>query len=55
MKKHYNIFELERKLDTKIIKQTVTMRLDCDSVKYFKLLSKESDIPYQTLINMIGS
>ena len=37
MKKHYNIFELESKLDTKIIKQTVTMRLDRDSVKYWNV------------------
>lgn len=28
------------------------MRLDCDSVDYFKSLSEESGIPYQTLINL---
>ena len=28
------------------------MRLDKDSVEYFKNLSEESGIPYQTLINL---
>jgi uncharacterized protein (DUF4415 family) len=33
-------------------KQPVTMRLDKDSVDYFKSLAEESGIPYQTLINL---
>ena len=37
---------------TKVLKQPVTMRLDKDSVKYFKAMSDESGIPYQTLINL---
>jgi len=28
------------------------MRLDKDSVEYFKAMSEESGIPYQTLINL---
>lgn len=28
------------------------MRLDCDSVDYFKALAEENNIPYQTLINL---
>ena len=28
------------------------MRLDCDSVDYFKSLAEEIGIPYQTLINL---
>ena len=28
------------------------MRLDKDSVEYFKTLSEEAGIPYQTLINL---
>jgi len=36
----------------KYLKQPVTMRLDRESVDYFKSLSDESGIPYQTLINL---
>jgi uncharacterized protein (DUF4415 family) len=36
----------------KHLKQPVTMRLDKDSVAYFKAMSEESGIPYQTLINL---
>lgn len=32
-------------------KKVVTIRLDDDAVDYFKALSKEVGIPYQTLIN----
>jgi uncharacterized protein (DUF4415 family) len=34
------------------LKQPITMRLDRDSVDYFKSLAEESGIPYQTLINL---
>tara|TARA_E500000331_G_scaffold353400_1_gene403994 strand:- start:1156 stop:1344 length:189 start_codon:yes stop_codon:yes gene_type:complete len=37
---------------TKHLKQPITMRLDKDSVEYFKAMSEESGIPYQTLINL---
>jgi uncharacterized protein (DUF4415 family) len=37
---------------TKHLKQPVTMRLDKDSIAYFKVLAEESGIPYQTLINL---
>ena len=37
---------------TKYLKQPVTMRLDRDTVTYFKGMSDESGIPYQTLINL---
>lgn len=36
----------------KYLKQPVTMRLDKDSVDYFKSLAEKSGIPYQTLINL---
>ncbi len=36
----------------KYLKQPITMRLDCDSVEYFKSLAEKSGIPYQTLINL---
>ncbi len=34
------------------LKKPVTIRLDQDSIGYFKSLSKETGIPYQTLINL---
>jgi len=37
---------------TKFLKQPVTIRLDRDSVAYFKSLTDETGIPYQTLINL---
>lgn len=35
-----------------ILKQQVTIRLDTDTVDYFKAQSKDAGIPYQTLINL---
>jgi uncharacterized protein (DUF4415 family) len=37
---------------TKQLKQPVTMRLDRDTVAYFKTMAEETGIPYQTLINL---
>lgn len=34
------------------LKRSVTIRLDTATVDYFKKLSDESGIPYQTLINL---
>lgn len=36
----------------KVLKQSVTMRLDRDTVDYFKKLATKTGIPYQTLINL---
>ena len=36
----------------KLLKKSVTIRLDSATVEYFKELATESDIPYQTLINL---
>jgi uncharacterized protein (DUF4415 family) len=37
---------------TKYLKQPVTMRLDRDTVSYFKAMAEETGIPYQSLINL---
>ncbi len=34
------------------LKKSITIRLDEDSVAYFKGISEEVGIPYQTLINL---
>ena len=55
MKEHYDFSKMKGKRNPylKYLKQPVTMRLDCDSVDYFKSLSEETGIPYQTLIGSI--
>ncbi|MCP4255643.1 MAG: BrnA antitoxin family protein [Candidatus Scalindua sp.] len=54
MKAHYDFSKMKGKKNPyiKYLKQPVTMRLDCDTVEYFKSLAEESGIPYQTLINL---
>ncbi len=54
MRQHYDFSRMKSKKNPyiKFLKQPVTMRLDKDSVDYFKSLSEESGIPYQTLINL---
>lgn len=54
MREHYDFSKMKGKKNPyiKYLKQPVTMRLDTDSVDYFKSLSEESGIPYQTLINL---
>lgn len=54
MRKHYDFSSMKGKKNPyiKYLKQPVTIRLDTDSVEYFKSLSEESNIPYQTLINL---
>jgi uncharacterized protein (DUF4415 family) len=54
MREHYDFLKMKGKKNPyiKFLKQPVTMRLDKDSVEYFKSLAEESGIPYQTLINL---
>jgi antitoxin component of RelBE/YafQ-DinJ toxin-antitoxin module len=34
------------------LKRSVTIRLDDATIEYFKAMAAESEIPYQTLINL---
>ncbi len=54
MREHYDFSKMKGKKNPyiKFLKQPVTIRLDRDSVDYFKSLAGESGIPYQTLINL---
>jgi len=54
MRENYDFSKMKGKKNpyTKYLKQPVTMRLDKDSIAYFKELAEESGIPYQTLINL---
>ena len=54
MREHYDFSKMKGKKNPyiKYLKQPITMRLDRDSVDYFKSLAAEPGIPYQTLINL---
>ncbi len=54
MRAHYDFSKMKGKKNPyiKYLKQPITMRMDKDSLEYFKSLSEESGIPYQTLINL---
>ena len=54
MKKHYDFNKMKGRKNpyTQYLKQPVTMRLDRESIEYFKRMADESGIPYQTLINL---
>ena len=54
MREHYDFSKMNGKKNPylKHLKQSVTIRLDRDSVEYFKSLADENNIPYQTLINL---
>jgi len=54
MKDHYDFSKMKGKKNPylKYLKQPVTLHIDCDSVEYFKSLTEETGIPYQTLINL---
>lgn len=54
MRDHYDFSKMKGKKNPyiKYLKQPVTMRLDTDTVTYFKNMAEELGIPYQTLINL---
>ncbi len=54
MKEHYDFSKMKGRKNpyVKHLKQSVTMRLDRDTVAYFKSMAEEAGIPYQTLINL---
>lgn len=54
MRDHYDFSKMKGRKNpyVKYLKQSVTMRLDRDTVAYFKSMAEETGIPYQTLINL---
>lgn len=52
MKKHYDFSEARRNPYARRLKRQVTIRLDQETIAYFKALAEESAIAYQTLINL---
>ena len=52
MRKEYDFSNAKKNPYTKDLKKQITIRLENDTVNYFKSLADETDIPYQKLINM---
>ena len=52
MKKEYNFSNSVKNPYIKKLKKQITIRLENDTIEYFKKLASETDIPYQNLINL---
>jgi predicted DNA binding CopG/RHH family protein len=51
MRKQYDFTDSKPNPYVKKLKRQVTIRLDEDSLEYFKSLAAEMEMPYQSLIN----
>ena len=54
MRAHYDFSKMKGRKNSyvKLLKQPVTIRLDRDTVAYFKALAVKTGLPYQNLINL---
>ena len=54
MRDHYDFSKMKGKKNPYLqyLKQPVTIRLDKDTVAYFKSMAAKTGIPYQNLINL---
>lgn len=52
MKKEYDFSKSVRNPYTKKLKKQISIRLEKDTIDYFKKLASETDIPYQNLMNL---
>jgi uncharacterized protein (DUF4415 family) len=52
MRKHYDFSKAKRNPYARRLKRQVTIRLEHETIAYFRQLSGETGIPYQTLINL---
>ncbi len=52
MRAEYDFSKARKNPYAKRLKKRVTIRLDAPTVEYFKALAEDTDIPYQTLINL---
>ena len=52
MRKTYDFSKGKPNPYAKRLKRSVTIRLDEDTVEYFRSLAEATEIPYQTLINL---
>jgi predicted DNA binding CopG/RHH family protein len=52
MREHYDFTKSRKNPYTRGLKRQITIRLDRETVDYFKALAAKMNLPYQTLINM---
>lgn len=52
MRKEYDFSEAKKNPYVKKLKKQITINIDMVTVEYFKALAGETNIPYQTLINL---
>ncbi|MBI0182282.1 BrnA antitoxin family protein [Snodgrassella sp. W8158] len=52
MKKEYDFSQAKRNPYSGQLKKTITIRIDEDSITYFKNMADETGLPYQVLMNM---
>ena len=54
MRAHYNFSKMKARRNpyVKLLKQPVTIRLDRNTIQYFKDLAEQTGLPYQSLINL---
>lgn len=52
MKKEYDFSNSIKNSYTKKLKKQISIRIENDTVEYFKQLASETGIPYQNLMNM---
>ena len=54
MRAHYDFSKMKGRKNpyAKLLKQAVTIRLDRETVEYFRALAVKTGLPYQSLINL---
>jgi len=52
MRKEYDFSKSVKNPYTKKLKKQITIRLETETIEYFKKIAAETDIPYQKLIHL---
>ena len=52
MRKEYNFSKVKKNPYIKKLKKQITIRVENETIDYFKKIEAETDIPYQKLINL---
>ncbi len=52
MRKEYDFSKSTKNPYANKLKQQITIRIEQDTINYFKKLAEKADIPYQNLINL---
>jgi len=52
MRRHYDFSKSKKNHYSRGLKRQITIRLDRETIDYFKKRAAETELPYQTLINL---